>query len=733
MARTKYIPQSAPGVRRTSNEHREAAHSTPARRLKPRVEYVEVSSDDINPHNERGVLAGVHFTAVLSPARRADAAASPIHDGEQANVAGVAKYVTRATRHGRTPVDYDMKHHPMDEVLRPIRSAKRRSGLLAHRQSVRSADDDDEDDEADLGLHDEESDWDVSTTGNSHLSPIRTVRKPQATRHSVRAQARKHVNYSAKIHPQDYALPGFQHKAQTALQSQAIESTSKERRRSGQPLEEQSPLNVQETGIPYQPRKKLKSVASSLPTCRLPRQLRNVKSMKSRKLMQSANSMDTDELIEWAIKGSQAQSMVLPTKEDIDGLQEDDDPTGISDEVDSSDINLGQMLMQASQEVADIPQGVSEIRVKSKDHEQMSTASQQCEEDNDADVRKKSSPIHAQATVVAGSRDSVTRHQDRGTSAKQISPASIGADDGPRTVSTDWIPSIDHLIVDEGFGTTRHKSPMGLLANSGGIKASARKRVRARPILHTDLREKRSVRTTVPTPAPTGEAATLDDVGTMFGESVHLTWKEEAGPGIMLARGIGVDHTSHVDDEQSLPDICSNYDDLHGASFEDELAITTAQHTPIDAGELPSTAPESDFEQQQEYETSHSSSLSSRTFVSTRPVSNLSNSRGPSMAEYVKTSGALLSTISSHVWSSYSTPVAAKFVTKKYEDEVTTVQLQDAEPIFAQLPSSGTFAESSVDICDSGSDPLSRGTFVAEPVQCSRPAGFTPINSGTGS
>lgn len=36
---------------------------------------------------------------------------------------------------------------------------------------------------------------------------------PRASRHSSRAEAKKPVNYSRKIHPQDYGLPGYRHRA----------------------------------------------------------------------------------------------------------------------------------------------------------------------------------------------------------------------------------------------------------------------------------------------------------------------------------------------------------------------------------------------------------------------------------------------------------------------------------------------------------------------------------------
>ena len=76
------------------------------------------------------------------------------------------------------------------------------------------------------------SDSEEAYAGNDSGSDVPTYRQPDppATRRSLRTEALKSVNYSHKHHPQDYALPGFQHKAEqrrrTAARSIVNQSTS---------------------------------------------------------------------------------------------------------------------------------------------------------------------------------------------------------------------------------------------------------------------------------------------------------------------------------------------------------------------------------------------------------------------------------------------------------------------------------------------------------------------------
>lgn len=119
---------------------------------------------------------------------------------------------TRATRSGRRKVNYDMKYHPMDEVTRPKRAAKRTPASRRPKTSV----------EVDVEISDASSNIDLDLPSGDDESELESknsdnelVRKPdpRATRHSARSEARKAVNYSRKHHPQDPGLPGFQRRA----------------------------------------------------------------------------------------------------------------------------------------------------------------------------------------------------------------------------------------------------------------------------------------------------------------------------------------------------------------------------------------------------------------------------------------------------------------------------------------------------------------------------------------
>ncbi|GAB1736572.1 hypothetical protein NU219Hw_g8200t1 [Hortaea werneckii] len=119
---------------------------------------------------------------------------------------------TRATRSGRQKVNYDMKYHPMDEVTRPKRAAKRTPASCPPKTSIKiDLETSDASSTIDLDLlsGDDESELESKNSDNE------LVREPdpRATRHSARSEARKAVNYSRKHHPQDHGLPGFQSRA----------------------------------------------------------------------------------------------------------------------------------------------------------------------------------------------------------------------------------------------------------------------------------------------------------------------------------------------------------------------------------------------------------------------------------------------------------------------------------------------------------------------------------------
>ncbi|KAI6861340.1 hypothetical protein KC338_g6639 [Hortaea werneckii] len=119
---------------------------------------------------------------------------------------------TRAARPGRKQVNYDMKYHPMDEVTRPKRVAKRNPASCPPKTNIK----------IDLESSDGSSDIDLDLLSGEDESELESdnkenelVRKPdpRATRHSARSEAQKAVNYSRKHHPQDHGLPGFQRRA----------------------------------------------------------------------------------------------------------------------------------------------------------------------------------------------------------------------------------------------------------------------------------------------------------------------------------------------------------------------------------------------------------------------------------------------------------------------------------------------------------------------------------------
>ena len=109
-------------------------------------------------------------------------------------------------------MNYDMKYHPMDEVTRPKRVAKRTPASCPPKTNIK----------IDLESSDGSSDIDLDLLSGEDESELESdnkenelVRKPdpRATRHSARSEAQKAVNYSRKHHPQDHGLPGFQRRA----------------------------------------------------------------------------------------------------------------------------------------------------------------------------------------------------------------------------------------------------------------------------------------------------------------------------------------------------------------------------------------------------------------------------------------------------------------------------------------------------------------------------------------
>ena len=130
--------------------------------------------------------------------------ATPAHDSKSSKASDIGdgspkpkrQRMTRADRLGRKPVDYDMKHHPMDDVLRPKAAAKRR----AHDQSVRQPSDNDEDD----GSPDEESDLSAPKAIRKPMAGPQTPERLRVTRAGTLGE--KAVDYDMKHHPMDDVL-----------------------------------------------------------------------------------------------------------------------------------------------------------------------------------------------------------------------------------------------------------------------------------------------------------------------------------------------------------------------------------------------------------------------------------------------------------------------------------------------------------------------------------------------
>jgi len=189
---------------------------------KPHVEVVEIDTDEEDRAREtlpRGAARGLNPNNVLQTTA-VRVTAEPC-DEEADTKTSLPTHATRASRNGRPAVDYDMKYHPMDEVTRPKRAAARRgSGSLSVSFSVSLKRElsDETTDGSEPSMARDSSDEGSSETeeGDPETdSPLQTQRipDPRASRHSARSEARKVVNYSRKHHPQDYGVPGFQHKA----------------------------------------------------------------------------------------------------------------------------------------------------------------------------------------------------------------------------------------------------------------------------------------------------------------------------------------------------------------------------------------------------------------------------------------------------------------------------------------------------------------------------------------
>lgn len=121
---------------------------------------------------------------------------------------------TRAARSGKPSMKYDQSYHPMDDVTRPKRAAKRkartRSVSPPAKTRVEISSDESE-------LEDEHSDEDSDSQAKKPDLPSAIKQHPGATRRSARPA--RNISYPQKSHDQDEFLPGFQHRAKRVKQA----------------------------------------------------------------------------------------------------------------------------------------------------------------------------------------------------------------------------------------------------------------------------------------------------------------------------------------------------------------------------------------------------------------------------------------------------------------------------------------------------------------------------------
>jgi len=163
----------------------------------------------------RGPLRGLDTSNMLAPPdRRHSHSAS--EDGRQITPAVTPQHETRASRHGKTSVNYSAKWHPMDEVTRPKRP-RALAGGSASRQTTEVSDDSEP--ESFFGGATEDDDDDDDDDDEMPDAPFEREPDAGATRRSGRTEAMKPVNYSRAHHPQDHLLPFHRNRAKRQRRS----------------------------------------------------------------------------------------------------------------------------------------------------------------------------------------------------------------------------------------------------------------------------------------------------------------------------------------------------------------------------------------------------------------------------------------------------------------------------------------------------------------------------------
>ena len=211
------------------------ASTRPSQRIKPSVEFVEISSDEPQQPALGGVLRGLSLNNVLPTPKTQQSVELDDDDDDDAlpEPNKENRLRTRGDRHGRTvePIKYDMKcrwrlwlmrkclcanavasDHDIDEYIRPSNAKKRRAGSRSV-SAPRGGDRDTSE------ASQEEDHSEVEEL------PAR-IPDPKATRRSKRAEANKAVNYNSKTHPQDAFMTGYGGKAAQSSHTSGKHSTT---------------------------------------------------------------------------------------------------------------------------------------------------------------------------------------------------------------------------------------------------------------------------------------------------------------------------------------------------------------------------------------------------------------------------------------------------------------------------------------------------------------------------
>lgn len=271
----------------------------------------------------RGPLRGLNPNNILSaPSTQVSIELSDDDDDDENARKSNARnsHSTRASRYGKAAANYDMKYHPMDEVTRPKRTANRRSGSRSVSTSFKREAEPGTSDETEPSLAKDsdatdEEDYEVESDSGAPVA-VQRAPDPRSSRHSVRAEAQKVVNYSRKHHPQDYGVPGFSRKTtQSRREPAGLVSVSKrlfDHKRTGDDRDgddgDDDDEPQEQDKSPSRPRKMLRSLSSSSPTAIRAKARSSKSKRKPGKAVELpiTRSDEVNGLVENAMRGLQA-------------------------------------------------------------------------------------------------------------------------------------------------------------------------------------------------------------------------------------------------------------------------------------------------------------------------------------------------------------------------------------------------------------------------------------------